>query len=150
MIRKFLFLSMILISVVIMGITDGTVENGSHKKYRKMKWKHLYQDADEAVQQMSNNPERMDEGAKMYKRKCKLCHGRELGGGIGPNLTDEYWIYGGSNTTMAVIIGQGTENGMMGYEDKLTGAEGAAIIAFIQSKKGTNPEGAKAPEGKKE
>lgn len=33
-------------------------------------------------------------GAKVYKRKCKACHGTDGEGGIGPNLTDAYWLNG--------------------------------------------------------
>ena len=31
----------------------------------------------------------------IYKKNCFPCHGMNLEGGNGPNLTDEYWIHGG-------------------------------------------------------
>ena len=34
-------------------------------------------------------------GEKIYTTNCVACHMADGGGGIGPNLTDEYWILGG-------------------------------------------------------
>lgn len=36
-----------------------------------------------------------EEGEDVFKSNCVGCHGPELKGGIGPNLTDSVWIHGG-------------------------------------------------------
>ena len=35
-------------------------------------------------------------GKAIYVGNCLACHAADGGGGVGPNLTDEYWIHGGS------------------------------------------------------
>ena len=32
----------------------------------------------------------------LYIANCAACHGPEGQGGVGPNMTDNYWIHGGS------------------------------------------------------
>ena len=34
-------------------------------------------------------------GKALFTTSCVACHMADGGGGIGPNLTDEYWIHGG-------------------------------------------------------
>lgn len=41
-------------------------------------------------------PELAAAGKSVYVTNCAACHGPELGGGIGPALTDDVWIHGGS------------------------------------------------------
>jgi len=35
-------------------------------------------------------------GQRIFSANCVACHASDGGGGVGPNLTDEYWIHGGS------------------------------------------------------
>ncbi|MFN8239051.1 MAG: cbb3-type cytochrome c oxidase N-terminal domain-containing protein [Chitinophagales bacterium] len=35
-------------------------------------------------------------GGKLFAMNCAACHGDKGQGGVGPNLTDAYWIHGGS------------------------------------------------------
>src|SRR5690606_18924375 len=34
------------------------------------------------------------QGQETYVSKCAVCHGNKGEGGVGPNLTDEYWLHG--------------------------------------------------------
>jgi len=36
------------------------------------------------------------EGNSTYTARCAACHGQKGEGGVGPNLTDEYWLHGGT------------------------------------------------------
>ena len=90
-------------------------------------------------------------GGKIYAEKCSMCHGAELEGKIGPNLTDQYWINGkGSRLDVVNLIAKGSAaKGMPPWEGLLKNNEIKNVAAFVYSKIGTNPTGAKAPEGEK-
>lgn len=38
----------------------------------------------------------IESGKKIFTANCVACHGDKGQGGVGPNLTDQYWIHGGS------------------------------------------------------
>ncbi len=35
-------------------------------------------------------------GEKVFTQNCAACHGKAGEGVVGPNLTDDYWLHGGS------------------------------------------------------
>lgn len=88
-------------------------------------------------------------GASEYQNKCAACHGQDLQGLIGPNLTDKFWLHGeGLRTGIVKVIRDGVaEKGMPPWGPMLKKDEIYALAAFIHSKRGTNPAGAKAPQG---
>lgn len=89
------------------------------------------------------------EGEGIFKMSCANCHGKQGEGMIGPNLTDDYWIHGGSLMAMYTTVDEGVvEKGMparggAGISDE----ELVAVIAYMDTLRGTSPEGAKGPEG---
>lgn len=91
------------------------------------------------------------EGEKQFKSKCAACHGAELQGGIGPNLTDAYWLHGkGSGKELIEVIKTGVlEKGMPAWSAMLKDGEIMAIVSFILARQDSNPAGAKAPQGEK-
>ena len=69
-------------------------------------------------------------------------------GAIGPNLTDAYWIHGGDVKDIFKTIKYGViEKGMTPWQDQLKPNEMQAVSSYILSLQGTNPEGAKEPQG---
>lgn len=90
-------------------------------------------------------------GKAAFDAKCAACHGNNLQGLIGPNLTDNYWIHGkGSRMDILNIVRVGVPaKGMPPWEAMLSRDEQYGIVAYIVSKIGSNPAGAKAPEGEK-
>lgn len=90
-------------------------------------------------------------GASQYAGKCAACHGTELQGLIGPNLTDDYWLHGdGSHMALLKVIREGIpEKGMPPWDGILKRDELYGVAAFIASKHGTQPAGAKEPQGEK-
>ncbi|HWU45080.1 MAG TPA: cbb3-type cytochrome c oxidase N-terminal domain-containing protein [Bdellovibrio sp.] len=88
-------------------------------------------------------------GAAVFKSKCVACHGEQLQGLIGPNLTDNFWIHGkGTRIDIVKVIREGVpDKGMPPWGPVLKKDEVYAVTAFILSKKGSNPPGAKAPQG---
>jgi len=87
-------------------------------------------------------------GEKLFvSQTCSACHNANLGGLVGPNLTDDYWMHGCDYATVMANVSKGfTQKGMMpfGNGKPLAEAELQQLVSFIFSKKGTNPAGAKA------
>lgn len=88
-------------------------------------------------------------GHDQYMQKCMACHGNELQGLIGPNLTDAYWIHGGGTRVgILEVIRKGVlDAGMPPWDSIMKRDEIYAVAAYILSKKGTNPAGARPPQG---
>lgn len=93
----------------------------------------------------------LQEGKATYVAKCASCHGNELQGLIGPNLTDEYWIHGkGSLSDIAGVIRKGVlEKGMPAWDQILKSSEVKGLVVYIASNKGSKPSNPKAPQGEK-
>ena len=90
-------------------------------------------------------------GQAIYNTNCVACHGDKGQGVVGPNLTDEYWLHGGSINKVFKTIKYGIpEKGMISWEKTLSPKQIADVSNFINSLKGSNPANAKAPQGEKE
>lgn len=88
-------------------------------------------------------------GAKTYKRKCKACHGADGEGGIGPNLTDNYWLNGdGSVASVYSVVENGVvDKGMQAWGQTLGEEKMMAVVDYVMKLRGTKPANAKAPQG---
>lgn len=93
----------------------------------------------------------IEQGKKIFAEKCSPCHaqhGGSMPGGVGPNLTDDYWINGGSLKAVFTTIKYGRpDKGMISWKDQLSPMQMAQTASFIKSIKGSNPPGAKEPQG---
>ena len=98
-----------------------------------------------------NNSNVIASAKAIYDLRCVSCHGVGGAGGIGPNLTDEYWLHGGKITQIANTISEGViEKGMISWKDILTRDEVIKLSVYIHSLIGTHPPQPKAPQGEKE
>jgi cytochrome c oxidase cbb3-type subunit 3 len=89
-------------------------------------------------------------GKAAYIQYCAACHGQKGEGGVGPNLTDEYWIHGGTLAAVFKTIKYGVpEKGMVAWGTQITPTKISNISNFITSLQGTNPPNSKAPQGEK-
>ncbi|WP_036670431.1 cbb3-type cytochrome c oxidase N-terminal domain-containing protein [Pedobacter borealis] len=105
---------------------------------------------DERSVKFDNTPTVLEEGRTVFTTNCVVCHGDKGQGIIGPNLTDEYWLHGGSINNVFKTIKYGVpEKGMISWEKNLNPKQISAVANFILSLKGSNPAGAKAPQGEK-
>ncbi|NII27803.1 c-type cytochrome [Pseudoflavitalea sp. X16] len=87
-------------------------------------------------------------GQKIYATTCFPCHGKQGEGGVGPNLTDDYWLHGGSVKDIFKTIKYGVpEKGMKSWKDDYSPVQLAQLTSYIRSIKGTNPPNAKAAQG---
>jgi cytochrome c oxidase cbb3-type subunit 3 len=69
------------------------------------------------------------------KMNCAGCHAYDLTGGMGPDLTDGSWQYGGKPGEIYHTIAEGTPRGMPAWKDKMTVDEIWQVVSYIQSKK---------------
>ncbi len=88
-------------------------------------------------------------GGAIFKQTCAACHGPEgQGNTVGPNLTDEYWIHGGSIKDIFKTIKYGyPEKGMQSWKDQYSPVQMAQLASFVKSLQGTKPLNPKAPQG---
>lgn len=89
------------------------------------------------------------EGKKIFGESCVACHGANLQGGIGPNLTDKHWINGGGVKNIFKLISEGSSKNptMAPWKDVIKSTDIQKIASYIISLEGSNPSEAKAPEG---
>jgi cytochrome c oxidase cbb3-type subunit 3 len=87
-------------------------------------------------------------GKTIFTQKCAACHAPDGGGTVGPNLTDDYWLHGGSISSVFKTIKYGVpEKGMLSWKDQLSPKEIAQVTSFIKSIKGAKVASAKEPQG---
>jgi cytochrome c oxidase cbb3-type subunit 3 len=70
---------------------------------------------------------------------CAACHGYDLKGGMGPDLTDTYWRYGGSPANVFKSIFEGRPQGMPAWGRTMPPALIWKVVAYIESKGGAYP-----------
>ncbi|UUV21413.1 cbb3-type cytochrome c oxidase N-terminal domain-containing protein [Paenimyroides aestuarii] len=105
--------------------------------------------ADQVV--LLTDPADLAAGKAIFDSNCVACHRADGGGGIGPNLTDEYWILGGDVKEIFTTIMEGGRDGkgMVAWKQQIKPSDIQKVASYILSLQGTNPADAKAPEGDK-
>ena len=84
----------------------------------------------------------------IYLANCAACHGAEGQGGVGQNLTDKYWVHGGSLKDVYMTIKNGVpEKGMIAWKSQLQPATMLKLASYIKTLQGTNPPNPKEPQG---
>ena len=87
-------------------------------------------------------------GEEIYVKNCAACHGMGGEGLVGPNLTDDYWIHGGTIQDVFKVIKYGvTQKGMISWQTQLDPNQMQEVSSYILTLRGTNPPNQKAPEG---
>ena len=85
-------------------------------------------------------------GKSLFETNCVTCHNPKGEGNIGPNLTDNFWIYGPDVKDLFKTIKLGTPNGMPEHASKLNPVQLQQVSSFVLSLPFTA--GPKGPEGK--
>lgn len=85
-----------------------------------------------------------------FKKNCKVCHGPNGEGRVGPNLTDSYWISGdGSPISNFTILKNGLiKKGMPAWTKFYSIQEMAILIKYMSNFKLIDLPNGKKPEGK--
>ncbi len=96
-------------------------------------------------------PEDIKEGQAIFVQKCAACHeatGGSKPGGVGPNLTDKYWIHNGGIKDIFKSIKYGwPDKGMISWKDQIPPKGIAQLASFITTLQGSNPPNAKEAQG---
>lgn len=77
-----------------------------------------------------------EKGKQKFKQLCVSCHGANGTGNINlgaPNLTDNIWLYGGSQKTVMRSIESGRMGRMPGHKDFLGDAKTHLLAAYVYS-----------------
>lgn len=83
-----------------------------------------------------------------YVANCVACHGAKGEGGVGPNLTDDYWLHKGSLNDIYHTLKVGyPDKGMQSWASKFSPKEMSQLASYIKTLKGTNPPNGKVPQG---
>jgi cytochrome c oxidase cbb3-type subunit 3 len=105
---------------------------------------------DETTVMFDSSTPSLASGKSIYDANCVACHASDGGGGVGPNLTDEYWIHGGTINDIFTVVKYGViAKGMIPWQDQLSPEEMQNVSSYILTLVGNTPANPKAPEGEK-
>jgi cytochrome c oxidase cbb3-type subunit III len=81
----------------------------------------------------------ISEGKRFFDQyNCSGCHSHG-GGGMGPALMDERWIYGSEAGRIYQTILEGRPNGMPAFGGRISDAQVWQLVAYVQSMTGHAP-----------
>jgi cytochrome c oxidase cbb3-type subunit 3 len=84
----------------------------------------------------------LSEGKHLFENmNCSGCHAHG-GGGMGPALMDDKWIYGGEPEKIFATIVEGRPNGMPSFRGKLPDYQVWQLAAYVRSLSGQTPKDA--------
>lgn len=78
----------------------------------------------------------ISDGKRLYEWfNCTGCHAHG-GGGMGPPLIDDQWIYGSEPDQIFATIVEGRPNGMPSFRDKIPDYQVWQLVAYVRSLSG--------------
>jgi cytochrome c oxidase cbb3-type subunit III len=87
----------------------------------------------------------ISQGQQLFDQyNCSGCHFHG-GGGIGPPLMDDDWVYGSSPANIYESISEGRPNGMPSFGGHIPDAQIWQLVAFVRSVGGLEGQAATAP-----
>lgn len=103
---------------------------------------------DESSVEFTEEAADLSAGQEIFTGKCAACHGNQGEGGVGPNLTDKYWLHGGEVKDIFKTIKYGVPaKGMISWKAQLSPKEIQQVSSFIYTLEGTTPPNPKEPQG---
>jgi cytochrome c oxidase cbb3-type subunit 3 len=102
------------------------------------------QDTTHARNVYEGNAYAVSEGQRLFNwYNCSGCHANG-GGGMGPPLMDDEWIYGAGPEQIYTTIVQGRPNGMPSFAGKVPAQQVWQLVAYVRSLSGLNPASARS------
>ncbi|MDE0492054.1 MAG: cytochrome-c oxidase, cbb3-type subunit III [Psychrobacter celer] len=81
------------------------------------------------VEKLSENPNALKVGSRLFLQNCAVCHGSNAKGALGyPNLTDNDWLYGGAPENILTTLHNGRVGGMAAWRDQI-GEDGVRAVS---------------------
>lgn len=88
------------------------------------------------------DPRNVAAGKAIFAANCAACHGENAGGNpeLGaPNLTDQFWIYGGDRETIYTTVWGGRQGHMPTWESRLSELDRKILTLYLLDKRETKP-----------
>jgi cytochrome c oxidase cbb3-type subunit III len=96
--------------------------------------------ADPTVGTYQENRFAVSQGQTYYEQfNCAGCHSAGGGGGMGPPLNDDEWIYGSDPENIFDTVTKGRPNGMPSFRGKIGNAHLWQLVAYVRSMSGLTP-----------
>lgn len=96
---------------------------------------------------MGDNAFEISQGKRLYKwYNCAGCHSNG-GGGMGPALMDEKWIYGNAPDEIYNTIMSGRPNGMPSFRGRIPEDQVWQLVAYVRSMSGLAPKASRSARG---
>lgn len=103
---------------------------------------------DEGLRTLSHDAATVEQGRALFTQNCAACHRADGGGQIGPNLTDNQWIHGGTPLRVFRTVSEGiAAKGMPAWGAQLGPDRTMSVVAYLLTLRNTNVAGGKAPQG---
>jgi cytochrome c oxidase cbb3-type subunit III len=96
-----------------------------------------------AYSMYESNAYSISEGKRLYEwMNCVGCHSNG-GGGSGPALMDDTWIYGSEPNDIYETIVDGRPNGMPSFAERLTPQQVWQLVVYVRTMSGLGPKAAR-------
>lgn len=103
---------------------------------------------DESSVELLSDESRILAGGEIFTKNCAVCHANDGGGGVGPNLTDYYWIHGNDIKDVFKTVKYGVPaKGMIPWKDQLSAAQMQEVASYVLTLQGTTPANPKEAQG---
>ena len=113
------------------GVLGWTSENRLEAKFEAAdeRYSDMYAEImSKSVNELSEDPQALKMGARLFSNHCAVCHGSDGGGNFGfPNLSDDEWLYGNSAENIKASITHG-RNGQMPAWGNVIGEESVTEV----------------------
>jgi cytochrome c oxidase cbb3-type subunit III len=94
---------------------------------------HSVSTVDPRASRYYDNAEAVNTGMRLFQQyNCSGCHSNG-GGGMGPSLMDDEWIYGGRLEQIHQSLVEGRPNGMPAWGNKVADEQLWQIAAYVRS-----------------
>ncbi len=120
----------------------------ANEQAQKLKASNPVAAIDENNVEATTDAQALADGKQIFLNTCASCHRKDGGGDIGPNLTDEYWLHGGSIKEIFKVVRHGVQGtNMIAWEGVISPDKMKNVASYVLTLKGTNPSNSKKPQG---
>jgi cytochrome c oxidase cbb3-type subunit III len=132
-------------------IEELAIANAAADEQKAEYLKNAANNVDENTVKLITDPAELAAAQKIFSSSCAPCHGPQGQGVVGPNLTDKFWLHGGSINKVFTTIKYGwPDKGMKSWKDDFSPKQIAELASYVKSIGGSNPPNPKAPQGVEE